>query len=99
MSEEGSKGDDSGKLLYCSFCGKSQHEVRKLIAGHRSSSAMNASSYVTTLFAKRCRGSAERRVREATGAHRNQRNFRRVRDRSDQAKKCSLWRFTTTISG
>ena len=33
MSDEGSKGDDSGKLLYCSFCGKSQHEVRKLIAG------------------------------------------------------------------
>ena len=27
------KGDDGGKLLYCSFCGKSQHEVRKLIAG------------------------------------------------------------------
>ncbi|WP_163135166.1 ATP-dependent protease ATP-binding subunit ClpX [Agarivorans sp. Alg241-V36] len=28
------KGDgDSSKLLYCSFCGKSQHEVRKLIAG------------------------------------------------------------------
>ena len=26
-------GEDSGKLLYCSFCGKSQHEVRKLIAG------------------------------------------------------------------
>jgi ATP-dependent Clp protease ATP-binding subunit ClpX len=27
--------DKSGgeKLLYCSFCGKSQHEVRKLIAG------------------------------------------------------------------
>ncbi|QSX42016.1 ATP-dependent protease ATP-binding subunit ClpX [Shewanella cyperi] len=28
-----SKNGDSGKLLYCSFCGKSQHEVRKLIAG------------------------------------------------------------------
>jgi ATP-dependent Clp protease ATP-binding subunit ClpX len=27
------KGEDGGKLLYCSFCGKSQHEVRKLIAG------------------------------------------------------------------
>ncbi|MGN0921324.1 MAG: ATP-dependent Clp protease ATP-binding subunit ClpX [Cellvibrio sp.] len=26
-------GDKGGKLLYCSFCGKSQHEVRKLIAG------------------------------------------------------------------
>ena len=32
MSDKSSK-DDSGKLLYCSFCGKSQHEVRKLIAG------------------------------------------------------------------
>jgi ATP-dependent Clp protease ATP-binding subunit ClpX len=27
------KGKDEEKLLYCSFCGKSQHEVRKLIAG------------------------------------------------------------------
>jgi ATP-dependent Clp protease ATP-binding subunit ClpX len=27
------KSEDNGKLLYCSFCGKSQHEVRKLIAG------------------------------------------------------------------
>jgi len=31
--DQGGKSDDSGKLLYCSFCGKSQHEVRKLIAG------------------------------------------------------------------
>src|SRR5258707_10166659 len=30
MSEKPSSGE---KLLYCSFCGKSQHEVRKLIAG------------------------------------------------------------------
>ena len=28
-----STSDDNGKLLYCSFCGKSQNEVRKLIAG------------------------------------------------------------------
>jgi len=35
MSDKKNSGgrDDSGKLLYCSFCGKSQHEVRKLIAG------------------------------------------------------------------
>ncbi|AMJ57464.1 MULTISPECIES: ATP-dependent Clp protease ATP-binding subunit ClpX [Stenotrophomonas] len=35
MSEDrqGRTGDSSGKILYCSFCGKSQHEVRKLIAG------------------------------------------------------------------
>jgi ATP-dependent Clp protease ATP-binding subunit ClpX len=32
MSED-KRGKDDGKLLYCSFCGKSQHEVRKLIAG------------------------------------------------------------------
>ncbi len=32
MSDDKNTGD-GGKLLYCSFCGKSQHEVRKLIAG------------------------------------------------------------------
>ena len=38
VSEGGSEmskidGGDSKNPLYCSFCGKSQHEVRKLIAG------------------------------------------------------------------
>ena len=34
MSDDSTtKDQESGKLLYCSFCGKSQHEVRKLIAG------------------------------------------------------------------
>src|SRR5256885_6184771 len=33
MSEDSRSRHDDGKLLYCSFCGKSQHEVRKLIAG------------------------------------------------------------------
>jgi ATP-dependent Clp protease ATP-binding subunit ClpX len=34
MSDERqSRSNDGGKILYCSFCGKSQHEVRKLIAG------------------------------------------------------------------
>ncbi len=32
MSDKKTTGD-SEKLLYCSFCGKSQHEVKKLIAG------------------------------------------------------------------
>jgi len=33
MSDDNNGKNDDGKLLYCSFCGKSQHEVRKLIAG------------------------------------------------------------------
>lgn len=33
MTDHTNDNDDNGKLLYCSFCGKSQHEVRKLIAG------------------------------------------------------------------
>ncbi len=33
MSDDKKGSGDDGKLLYCSFCGKSQHEVRKLIAG------------------------------------------------------------------
>lgn len=32
IDKDGS-GEDSGKILYCSFCGKSQNDVRKLIAG------------------------------------------------------------------
>ena len=33
MNDDSRGKVDEGKLLYCSFCGKSQHEVRKLIAG------------------------------------------------------------------
>jgi len=33
MSTTSGSGNDSQKTLYCSFCGKSQHEVKKLIAG------------------------------------------------------------------
>ncbi len=33
MSDDNHGKSEDGKLLYCSFCGKSQHEVRKLIAG------------------------------------------------------------------
>jgi ATP-dependent Clp protease ATP-binding subunit ClpX len=33
MSDDRSTRGESTKVLYCSFCGKSQHEVRKLIAG------------------------------------------------------------------
>ncbi|MDF1688655.1 MAG: ATP-dependent Clp protease ATP-binding subunit ClpX [Cycloclasticus sp.] len=33
MSDDMDNNENDGKLLICSFCGKNQHEVRKLIAG------------------------------------------------------------------
>jgi ATP-dependent Clp protease ATP-binding subunit ClpX len=33
MSADVRGGSNNGRVLYCSFCGKSEHEVRKLIAG------------------------------------------------------------------
>ena len=33
MTDE--KDTKSKKLLYCSFCGKSEHEVKKLVAGNK----------------------------------------------------------------
>ncbi len=33
MTNEARGGSHGGRVLYCSFCGKSEHEVRKLIAG------------------------------------------------------------------
>ncbi len=33
MTTELRSGTHNGRVLYCSFCGKSEHEVRKLIAG------------------------------------------------------------------
>src|ERR1700756_813564 len=33
MSADLRGGAHNGRVLYCSFCGKSEHEVRKLIAG------------------------------------------------------------------
>ena len=54
VNDSSGKNED-GKLLYCSFCGKSQHEVRKLIAGPVGLLfATNVSNCVTTSFAKKC---------------------------------------------
>ena len=56
MSDESNgKGDDKGKLLYCSFCGKSQHEVKKLIAGPSVFICDECVDLATILFAKRCK--------------------------------------------
>ncbi|WP_163932636.1 ATP-dependent protease ATP-binding subunit ClpX [Paraferrimonas sp. SM1919] len=49
---------DNKKLLYCSFCGKSQHEVRKLIAG--------PSVYVCDECVDLCNDIIREEVKEAT---------------------------------
>ena len=51
MSDSGSLGD-GGKLLFCSFCGKNQNEVRRLIAGHLFTFVMSALTCVTISFQK-----------------------------------------------
>lgn len=36
------KDDKNGEVLCCSFCGKSQNEVKKLVAGAACTSVTNA---------------------------------------------------------
>ncbi len=61
MADEIHRGDSKGeKLLYCSFCGKSQHEVRKLIAG--------PSVFVCDECVELCNDIIREEVQEETGA-------------------------------
>ncbi|HEY7884252.1 MAG TPA: ATP-dependent Clp protease ATP-binding subunit ClpX [Cellvibrionaceae bacterium] len=55
----GDSGDKNGKLLYCSFCGKSQHEVRKLIAG--------PSVFICDECVDLCNDIIREEIQEATG--------------------------------
>ncbi len=55
----GDNGDKNGKLLYCSFCGKSQHEVRKLIAG--------PSVFICDECVDLCNDIIREEIQEATG--------------------------------
>ena len=54
-SDKGGKGSDGDRLLYCSFCGKSQHEVRKLIAGPSVFICDECVDLATTLSARKSR--------------------------------------------
>ena len=54
------KDSDHSKLLYCSFCGKSQHEVRKLIAG--------PSVYICDECVDLCNDIIREEIRDISGA-------------------------------
>lgn len=64
--------DGSGKLLYCSFCGKSQHEVRKLIAG--------PSVYICDECVDLCNDIIREEIKEVAAAPRAQRAADAARD-------------------
>ncbi len=57
--------DDNEKILHCSFCGKSQHEVRKLIAG--------PSVYVCDECVELCNDIIREEVQETTGTEQSTR--------------------------
>ena len=59
MSDEHDGNNGDGKLLHCNFCGKSQHEVRKLIAGPSVMSVMNVSSLCNDIIREELQESNE----------------------------------------
>ena len=69
------RGNDRGKgdkLLYCSFCGKSQHEVRKLIAG--------PSVFVCDECVELCNDIIREEVQDDTSTASGRRKFPRPRE-------------------
>jgi ATP-dependent Clp protease ATP-binding subunit ClpX len=76
------------KLLYCSFCGKSQHEVRKLIAGPSVFICDECIELCNDIIREETQGDRPqgRQVRPA-GAAGDPRHPRPVRDRPGAAKK------------
>ena len=87
-----SRSGDSGKILYCSFCGKSQHEVRKLIAG--------PSVFICDECVELCNDIIREELEEkAAGARshlpkpqRNHRRARSVRDRAEPRQESARGR-------
>jgi ATP-dependent Clp protease ATP-binding subunit ClpX len=68
MADDTNNGEGKGeKLLYCSFCGKSQHEVRKLIAG--------PSVFVCDECVELCNDIIREEVQEETSAAHAKSNF------------------------
>ena len=93
-------GEEGKKLLYCSFCGKSQHEVRKLIAG--------PSVFVCDECVELCNDIIREELQESAAVVKIKNYLPRARSmrylmstwwgRREQ-KRCSPLRFIITING
>jgi ATP-dependent Clp protease ATP-binding subunit ClpX len=80
-------GSDTKSTLYCSFCGKSQHEVRKLIAGPTVFICDECVSCATTSSVRKPRRDRREEGRRRSDAARHLRDAERLRDRQDRAKR------------
>jgi ATP-dependent Clp protease ATP-binding subunit ClpX len=89
MSEDrqGRTTGDSTKILYCSFCGKSQHEVRKLIAGPSVFICDECVELCNDIIREELEEKAQSTRSSPAQAARDPRGPRPVRDRPARAKK------------
>ena len=81
MADDSRGKHDDGKLLYCSFCGKSQHEVRKLIAGPSVFVCDECVELCNDIIREELEEKAEKTREKLPEAARDQESPRRVRDR------------------
>lgn len=79
--------DGSGKLLYCSFCGKSQHEVRKLIAGPSVYICDECVDLCNDIIREEIKEVAPHRERSALPTPHEIRHHRMTTSSAEQAKK------------
>ena len=77
MSDEDTT-NDSGKLLFCSFCGKNQNEVRRLIAGPSVYICDECVDLCNDIITEEAQTTDERESSGSPSAHRDQKHSRRV---------------------
>ncbi len=90
MSKVG--GSDSKNTLYCSFCGKSQHEVRKLIAGPTVFICDECVELCMDIIREENKSSLVKSRDGIPTPERNLQGSRRLRDRSDACQARALGR-------
>ena len=92
MTDDTRGRHDDGKLLYCSFCGKSQHEVRKLIAGPSVFVCDECVELCNDIIREELEDRAERARDKLPKPSRDQEGARRIRHRPGAREEDALGR-------